>query len=479
MKFMLTILAATLSAIAAAAADPKPLNVLFIAVDDLRPELGCYGVPVVKSPNIDALAATGTLFRRAYCQQAVCNPSRVAVLTGLRPESSGVLDLPTHFRDKVPDAVSLPQHFRENGYVTRRFGKIYHTSHGNRDDALAWSPIDGRPAVPPRPAGPAKRIPAVKDKPNPPTGAPDVADDKLQDGKVAADAVAALKELKGKPFFLAVGFYKPHLPFVAPKKYWDLYDPAAIPPAANPEPPAGAPAYASNNSGELRTYAGVPKQGPPADAAEARKLKHGYYACVSYMDAQVGRVLAALDELGLRENTVIVFWGDHGFQLGEHGTWTKHTAWEDATRAPLIVSVPGQTARGKAADALVEFVDIYPTLADVCGLPAVPAVQGTSFRPLLDDPGRPWKSAAFSVWPKAISGQGKGMGRAIRTERYRLVEWKADGKPAAAYELYDHATDPREMENLAAKPGHESIVRALTDQLHAGWKAALPPGGQP
>ncbi len=291
---------------------PRKWNVLFIAVDDLRPELGCYGVPVVKSPHIDALAARGLVFNRAYCQQAVCNPSRVAVLTGLRPENSGVLDLPTHFRDKVPDAVALPQHFKAHGYTTRSFGKIFHTGHGNRDDALSWSAPSVRPGVPGGAVVPKKEKPkTTKGKParvdnsnRPAHAAPDVADDQLQDGQIAARAIETLRELKGKPFFLAVGFLKPHLPFVAPKKYWDLYDPKAIPLAPNQLPPRGAPAYASNNAGELRGYQGMPKQGPISED-EQRRLKHGYYACISYMDAQVGRLLAELDALGLRDNTVV------------------------------------------------------------------------------------------------------------------------------------------------------------------------------
>ena len=468
-------------------ADSPKRNVLFIAVDDLRPELGCYGVSGIHSPNIDKLAATGTLFNRAYCQQAVCNPSRVAVLTGLRPESSGVLNLPTFFRTKVPDVVTLPQHFKANGYYTQRFGKIYHTGHGNGDDALSWSEPDN--GLKPSPKQANQQLPKAKPNPKPkanpakgkkqydhsnqpPTGAPDVPDSKLEDGKIADAAIASLREHQQEPFFLAVGFIKPHLPFIAPKKYWDLYDADAIAPARFQKLPVGAPDYASNNSAELRAYQDIPKQGPISEA-DAKHLKHGYYASVSYMDAQVGRVLATLDELKLRENTVIVLWGDHGWQLGEHGTWTKHTAWEIATRAPLLISLPSGKSAQKC-DALVEFVDMYPTLVEVCKLPPVAGLEGTSLVPLLKDPSRPWKSAAFSVWPKAIPKQGPGMGRAIRTDRYRLVEWKADKHPVAAYELYDHTRDPDETINLAGQTEHQATVEALAAQLHAGWKAARP-----
>lgn len=462
----------------AVAADPPKLNVLFIAVDDLRPELGCFGVPGVKSPHIDALAGRGLTFTRAYCQQAVCNPSRVAVLTGRRPENSGVLDLATHFRDKVPDAVTIPQHFQTHGYHTQSFGKIFHTSHGNRDDdGRSWTvgPFSAD-AARKKDAAPAKPQPPPKKADNsarPPYAAPDVADEAEADGKIAANAVKALREVKGKPFFLAVGFLKPHLPFVAPKKYWDLYDPAAIPLAPNPQPPEGAPAFAGNGAGELRTYAGVPKQGPIPEA-EQRKLKHGYYACVSYTDAQVGKLLAALDELKLRDSTVVVLWGDHGWQLGEHGTWAKHTAWEDATRAPLILAVPGQANAGKKSAALVEFVDIFPTLAEVCRLPAPPGVEGTSAAPLLADPGRAWKAAAFSVWPKVLPGKGPGMAWAIRTDHFRMVEWRAKAGDVVAVELYDHRADPGENVNVAGKPEYAATVADLTRQLRAGWKAAVP-----
>ena len=469
-----------IGSVAPAFAAPKKPNVLFIAVDDLRPELGCYGVAAIRSPNIDALAATGTLFRRAYCQQAVCNPSRVAVLTGVRPESSGVLNLPTFFRDKIPDAVTLPQHFKANGYSARRFGKIFHTGQGNHDDPLSWSePANGlkpaaKRAIPePRankPAAPKDKL-GIDHSDQPATAAPDVPDDKMVDGQIADAAIASLRGHKGAPFFLAVGFIRPHLPFVAPKKYWDLYDADKIPPARYTKLPEGTPAFVSNDSGELRTYQGMPKAGPiPEDVG--KKLKHGYYASVSYMDAQVGRVLAELDRLKLRDDTVVILWGDHGWQLGEHGTWTKHTDWEIATRAPLIVARPGGKP-GQVCDALVEFVDIYPTLVELCGLPPVANLEGTSFVPLLANPARPWKSAAFSVWPKKIPGQGAGLGRAMRTDRYRLVEWKS-GRGEPVYELYDHQTDPDETVNLAGRTEHAATLGALTARLRAGWKAARP-----
>lgn len=473
-------------------------NVLFIAVDDLRPELGCYGAKQIQSPNIDRLAKRGLLFNRAYCQQAVCNPSRASLLTGRRPESINVLDLPTHFRDKVPDVVTLPQLFREQGYHVQGFGKIYHTGHGNRDDAFSWSdkvhlakPLTlalshgvGEGKVPDPDADTVADTKSVTRRGRrggvsynhsnqPPWEIRDVADDELRDGKIAENAINLMREVKGKPFFIAVGFLKPHLPFVAPKKYYDLYNAAKLPVAANDFHPRGAPPWTGNNAGELRAYKGVPKEGPIPPQL-ARELVHGYYACVSYMDGQVGRVLDELDRLGLREKTIVVLWGDHGWQLGEHGTWCKHTAYETSTRAPLIISVPGQRSAGKKTDALVELVDIYPTLAELCGLAAPSGLEGTSLKPLLDKPNRKWKSAAFSVWPKRIPEAGPSVGRAIRTDRYRLVEWTAEGKDLRELELYDHKRDPQENENLAKDPKQAKRVEALLKQLHAGWQAAVP-----
>ncbi|MFZ5830457.1 MAG: sulfatase, partial [Planctomycetota bacterium] len=432
------------AAVSGSANGAEQLNVLFIAVDDLRPELACYGHPLAKSPNIDRLAREGLLFDRAYCQQAVCNPSRASLMTGLRPESTKVLDLPTHFRDKVPDALTVAEHFKNHGYYTQRFGKIFHTGHGNRDDAQSWTAPTpeskgkkggkGKSTAQQRAAADeaweskfffvaqnaaqkstaAKKSGGSKSKSDkkgkgvsydhsatPAYEAPAVGDSELMDGVIADQALEVLRQVKGRPFFLAVGFLKPHLPFVAPKRYWDLYDAQDIELAPNPFHPKDSPAYANNNAGELRSYKDMPKSGPIPDD-EARRLKHGYYACVSYMDAQVGRLLDELDRLGLRQKTVVILWGDHGWQLGEHATWAKHTAWEVATRSPLIISVPGQRSKGAKSNALVEFVDIFPSLAEACGLPVPSQVEGTSFLPLLADPDTPWKKAAFSVWPKSI-----------------------------------------------------------------------------
>lgn len=479
--FVLGFLAGALPSKAAA-----PYNVLFIAVDDLRPELGCYGHPLIKSPNIDRLASQGLRFNRAYCQEALCNPTRASLLTGLRPETLGVYDLATHFRDRKPGVVTLPQLFKQNGYVSLSVGKIFHTTNGNHEDAESWSEPAwkgpaGRPDPPdgPEPATPkAKRKKGAKsrtaDRSNTmPYGNPDCEDDGLLDGQIATKAIAELNRIKDKPFFLGVGFHKPHMPFVAPQKYWSLYDPNGLKLASNPFLPKDAPAFASNDASELRRYKSIPAQGPVSDET-ARKLIHAYYACVSYTDAQVGRVLEELNRLGLRERTIVVFWGDHGYQLGEHGTWNKRTNWEIATRVPLLISVPGQRAVGTTTDALVEFVDIYPTLADLCRLPTPADLEGLSFRPLLENPRRDWKSAAFSIYPKHIPGAGAGFGRAMRTSRYRLVEWATDDGRFKACELYDQQADPDENVNLARLPANQELIGRLTEQLHAGWKQALP-----
>jgi arylsulfatase A-like enzyme len=289
-------------------------------------------------------------------------------------------------------------------------------------------------------------------------------------------AVAALREIKTKsqPFFLAVGFIKPHLPFVSPKKYWDLYDPAKIPLPPNPFHPINAPDYAVVPGGELRSYAGVPP-GRVLPDAYARQLKHGYFAAVSYMDAQVGRILAELEHLGLADNTIIVLWGDHGWKLGEHAAWAKHSNVENDTRAPLIISVPGMGTAGQHSPALVEFVDVYPTLAELAGLPLPSHLEGTSFKPVLSDPQRPWKTAAFSQFPRKVGRQNL-MGYTMRTDRYRFTRWvnNADHTKVIAQELYDHQADPQENTNIFSQVTDQALLDRLTEQWNAGWKAAAP-----
>ncbi|MSV28519.1 MAG: DUF4976 domain-containing protein [Bryobacterales bacterium] len=457
---------------------PSRPNVLFLAVDDLRPELGCYGVEAIRSPNIDRIAKLGMTFDRAYCQQAVCSPSRTSLLTGSRPDTTKVWDLVTHFRDAIPNVVTLPQHFRQNGYFVQGMGKIFHPGY---DDERSWSVPWQTPKAP---SYALKSTPAVtdEDKPRQKDGpafeSADVADNFYKDGMVADMAVNALRGLKGKstPFFLAVGFAKPHLPFVSPRKYWDLYDPAQIKLASNPFRPKDAPDYALTNSNELRNYVGMPASGPILDHL-ARKLKHGYYAAVSYTDAQIGKVLDELDRQGLRQNTIIVLWGDHGWKLGEHGEWCKHSNVENDTNAPLLLSMPGMKNAGKHSRALVEFVDIYPTLSELAGLPLPAHLEGTSFKALLEDPERPWKRAAFSQYPR-----GKQlMGYSMRTDRYRFTVWvdRSDHSRVDAIELYDHQTDPRENINIAKPPANRELVGRLMGQWRRGWRGAAAVSGTP
>jgi len=454
------------------AASQKP-NVLFIAVDDLRPELGCYGQSHIKSPNIDRIASRGMTFDRAYCQQAVCSPSRSSLLTGTRPDTTKVWDLVTHFRDALPNIPTIPQHFKQNGYFVQGVGKIFHPGF---DDERSWSTPWQTPKAPTYAllkAGEVKDEDKPKQKNGPAFEAADVPDNFYKDGMVADLAVSTLRSLgkKSEPFFLAVGFAKPHLPFVSPKKYWNLYDPAKILLAPNPYHPKNAPEYALTNSNELRNYTNMPAQGPITDNL-ARQLKHGYYAAVSYTDAQIGKVLDELDRQGLRKNTIIVLWGDHGWKLGEHGEWCKHTNFENDANAPLLLSVPGMKNAGKHSRALVEFVDIYPTLAELAGMPLPGHLEGISLKPLLDDPNRPWKPAAFSQYPRRTL-----MGYSMRTDRYRFTVWvgRNDHSSVDSVELYDHETDPQENTNIAQLPANAELVERLMKQWRKGWRGAKPP----
>jgi len=475
----------------------KRPNILFFAVDDLRTDIGCYGHKEAKTPHIDALASRGMVFRRAYCQQAVCSPSRTSLLTGLRPDSTKVYDLVTHFRNTIPEAISLPQHFRENGYYSVGLGKIFHPGF---DDPKAWSEPhkngtgegyvlpenklrmaagSAQAKVEAKGEGKKKKGKAAAPR-RPARGEPfelaDVPDNQYHDGSLAEMAVAKLAELKRKeqPFFLAVGFLKPHLPFNAPKKYWDLYDPAELKLAANPFPPKGAPDYAVTDFGELRNYFGVPQEGPIPDDM-ARKLIHAYRAATSFTDANIGKVLAELDRHGLRENTIVVLWGDHGWKLGEHASWCKHTNMENDAHAPLIIAAPGAKAAGQSSAALVEFVDVFPTLCELAGLPLPAQLEGTSAGPLLDDPNRPWKAAAFSQYPRTLQGGPRLMGYAMKTDRYRYIEWRnRETGEAVAHELYDHETDPAENLNVADQVENKELVEKLSAQLKAGWQGAKP-----
>lgn len=490
---------------AAAESSQKKPNVLFLVVDDLRPELGCYGKNYIKSPNIDRIAKKGVVFDRAYVQQSVCSPSRTSVMTGMRPDTTKVWDLVTNFRDTQPSVVTLQQNFMNHGYFVQGMGKIFH---GSLNDASSWSEpwqvpkspvyanpenaavVEGNQQGEPDVVATAKKGKSKKEKSGNDEGTKgskpnsrgsyyecaDVPDNTYQDGKVAELAVKTLGDLskKSEPFFLAVGFIKPHMPFVAPKKYWDLYDPTKIELASNPFLAKDSPAYAVNpNDGEIRAYKGVPAEGSfPKEIA--RNFKHAYYAGISYTDAQVGKVLDELERLGLSQNTIVILWGDHGWKLGEHGAWGKHTNVENDTNAPLIISVPGMKNAGAHSKSLVEFVDMYPTLSELAGLPLPSTVEGTSFKPLLDDLNIPWKSAAFSQYPR-----GKElMGYSMRTDRYRFTVWvnRDDHSKVDTSELYDHQADPQENANIANDPANAALVERLMEQCKKGWQAAKPPG---
>ena len=482
--------AASVASVAAQAAE-SDLNVLFVAVDDLRPDLGCYGNELIRTPNIDRLASRSLVFERAYCQAPVCGPSRASLLTGLRPDTTRVWGNRTHFRETAPDAVTLPQRFKQAGYYTKALGKILH---GKMADAPSWSEpawppggvqagmqyVDEERFAPMAAAEPERiwtgaEIPTLEWKKRNSWQAPRVPDNTLQDGQVADRAVSALGRLRDRRFFLAVGFQKPHLPFTAPKRYFDLYDPSQLPITEDPNRPVGAPDVAFTRWQELRGYTDIPKEGP-LPPGKARELVHGYYAATSYMDFQLGRVLDELDVLGLADKTVIVLFGDHGWHLGEQALWGKTTTYELDARAPLMVHVPGKRSGGLSSAGIVEFVDMYPTLCDACGIGPPDGLEGTSLMPLLENPDRDWKGAAFSqiTRPYLTDQDWEQMGRSIRTSRYRYTEWANRDGSVAARELYDLKIAPTETVNLATDSGHESLVASLSRRLRAGWRSEVP-----
>jgi len=463
--FALIALALTASALAPQAFGQKaekPLNVLFIVSDDLNTDLGCYGHPLVKSPNIDKLARRGVRFERAYCQFPLCNPSRASFLTGLRPDQTKVHENATQFRKNVPDAVTLPQHFQKHGYFVARVGKLYHYGVPGQigtdglDDPPSWMKVfnpRGRDKddeekvftlVPKQYGGTLSWLAA------------DGTDEEQTDAIGAAEAVKLLEANKDKPFFLAMGFYRPHTPYVAPKSYFEMYPRDKLTlrdgPAAD-KPAAPAPAYGSKK----------PEQDKMSDDLR-REAMQAYHAATTFMDAQVGRVLDALDRLGLAENTVVVFFSDHGYHLGEHGLWQKMSLFEQSARVPLIIAAPNGKAKGVASPRPAELIDLYPTLADVCGLPVPSGLPGKSLKPQLDDPVAPGKRAALT---QVTRGGGPNaqriMGYSLRTERWRFTMWD-DGRKGI--QLYDHDVDPRENRNLADDPKHADTVKELTALLN-------------
>ncbi|QDV45648.1 Choline-sulfatase [Stieleria neptunia] len=450
-RFCVTSLLCLVAIVALPQAQSKPPNVLLICVDDLKPTIGCYGDPVAVTPNLDALAARGVRFDLAYCNQAVCSPSRNSLMTGLRPQTIGVYDLSTHFRDAAPDAITVSQHFQRNGYLAEGLGKIYHTGHGNRDDADSWSVPSWRPKAPAYvlETNLAMRKRDAKGRMRgPATESADVSDGTYADGLIAEEAVHRLEvyqQQSDQPFFLAVGFLKPHLPFIAPQRYWDLYDKRNLPMPKVKALPRDAPGYASTTFGELRNYSDMPARGE-IDQATTRHLIHGYYAATSYTDAQIGKLLDALDRLNLTDDTIVALWGDHGWHLGDHGMWCKHTNYEQAARIPIIIAAPGG-ARGAGTQAMIETVDLYPTLSELAGLPTPAGLDGQSFAGVIRDADATARDFVTHVYPR-----GGRLGRAIRNNRYRMVEWKTIAGPRedAEIELYDYQVDPLETENIAA-----------------------------
>ncbi|WP_139957389.1 sulfatase [Flavicella sediminum] len=514
----------------------KRPNILFIGIDDLRPELGCYGSPIAKTPNLDALAAQGLLFNKAYCQQAICGPSRASLLTGIRPETSGVYHNYIKFRESNPEVITLPQHFVANGYEAAYCGKIFH--HGDLDDELSWS---RKPATdnigykkPSSPGGYAlvenqniqrehKKVMSAKYGKQAKFGlgtgpayeCADVPDQAYTDGYNTEVAIATMKEMlqnNEKPFFLALGMRKPHLNWVSPKRYWDLYDPKDIPLDVNDSRPYKGAEMGLHPSFELRTRHGIPKKGA-IDKELGLKLKHAYLACVSYVDAQIGRMIQAIDDAGIRDNTIIVVWSDHGWHLGDMGIWGKATNYEIATRVPMIIWTPEMLKNkgGTKTEALVELVDIYPSLCELANISKPKHLEGKSFVPLIKNPKKKWKKAAFSQFPtpalrewgafplrqgmretyfgplvKAVENriekqqgakwnkelfENHVMGYAMRTQQYRLILWKdrrdLEKKPLYV-ELYDHENDPFEKNNIAEE--ETKLVKKLTKLFDKEWK---------
>lgn len=447
----------------------KRPNVLIIIADDLRNDLGIYGAEFIVSPHLDALAEQSLVFNRAYCQKAVCWPSRNSFFSGLMPNSlgKGVNSVNT-FRAEHPDIVALPELFKKHGWYSRGFGKILHNG---QDDQKSWS----EPLFTPEPLHYAAeknlgKHPIInrsvpENRVNPLFEAADVGDDEYEDGLTANAAVKALHAAakNSDPFFMMVGFHKPHTPFNAPKKYWDLYDRAALPLAQFPEPPENVnETYAIHASNYVRSFKDIPLAGQLPDEL-AREIRHAYYACISYVDALVGDVLAALEETGQRENTIIVFTSDHGYQLGDHSLWSKHTNFELATRVPLIISVPNSLTNGTQTDALIELVDLFPTLAELCGLDSPEHLEGVSFASVLAGQETEIRDTAFSEFTRSGA-----RGCSIRTSRFRYIEWRAQRTgDIVAQELYDHLQDPGENVNVADQAAYASALSHLADLLES------------
>lgn len=446
-------------------------NVLFIAVDDLACALKCYGSPSIHSPNLDRLAEKGMLFNHAYNQIPLCNPARASLMTGLRPDKTDVFDLERHFRESLPDVVTLPQLFKENGWWTGRVGKIYHYNvpagigTNGLDDPSSWGMV-----VNPKGRDTREEHLITNAEPHRPISAAlswlaaEGPDEEQTDGMITTEAIRLLNKHRLDPFFLAVGFFRPHTPYVAPKKYFDNYPIDSI---VLPWSPEGdredipAAAFAHNCP--------IPNYGLPDSTC--RKALQAYYACISFVDEQVGRLMVALEELGLENNTIIVLWSDHGYHLGEHeGIWQKRTLFEESARAPFIIYDPAAKGNGTRCDRIVEFLDIYPTLAELCGLEPPAGLDGRSLDPLLENPRSEWDGRAITQILRPGGGE-PFMGRSIRTARWRYTEWNEGN---LGLELYDHRNDPNEFNNLAHDSIHKEVIIELRSRLEERASGKVP-----
>jgi uncharacterized sulfatase len=459
-------------------------NVLLLVSDDCGTRMGTYGGPAL-TPNIDALARSGVRFDHAYCQYALCNPSRTSFLTGLRPDTTGVYDNTTEFRKVVPNIVTMPQMFKNNGYTVGRIGKLYHygvpkdIGTNGRDDPKSWEEVWNPRG---RDCDDEDKIFSIgtgssADKAKGKTGqilvgsgdygatlswlAAEGTDAEQTDGKIAAQAISFLQEKRTKPFFLAVGFFRPHTPYVSPKKYFELYPKDKIELVPNPtDDRASKPQVALSNT-PMANY------GMSMDTQ--RTAKQAYLASMSFMDTQLGLVLAELKKQGLDKNTIVIFISDHGYNLGEHGLWQKRSLYEDSARVPFIIRDPDSKANGQSTKRVVELVDLYPTVADLCSLTPEKRAEGKSLRALLEDPNRAWANAAYTQVDfgdvNGKKGSARKVGRSVRTERYRYTEWKGG---ATVEELYDHEKDPKEMTNVAKDPAYARTLTELKARLAKG-----------
>src|SRR5262245_43768058 len=447
--------ASTAMAQTVAAPQGRRPNVLLIMADDLNNDLGTFGHPIVKTPHLDRLAARGVRFERAYTQFPLCSPSRVSLLTGFRPAPTRIYELQTNFRTILPDAVTLPQMFKRNGYVSARVGKIYH--YGNPgdigtsglDDPASWDQV-----INPRGIDKDEETKLTNLTPTRGLGsalayyASPAPDEEHTDGKVATETIALLEKNKDRQFFIGAGFYRPHCPFIAPRKYFDMY----------PVDRIAAPKWTAQDVATVPSAAWFTTP-PNWDVGEqgVRESIQAYYASISFLDANVGRLLDALDRLGLADNTIVVFLSDHGYLLGERGQWMKQMLFERSARAPVIIAAPGVSAKGQSSQRIVEFVDLYPTLADLASLVPPSGLHGRSLTPLLRDPSAPWDHPAFTQVRRGDATNGF-MGYSVRTEQWRYIEWDA-GKRGT--ELYDENADPAEMRNVAGDPTQAKVVEEM------------------